>query len=124
MAYNPSHKVAGIRDAWRNVREEPDSPEAQRYTAAVTPLPSPHRAPAPSRKTSQQTKVRENRLRRMAARQGLALKKSPRRDPRALGYGTYMLVDVSTNGLVAWGLSDGYGLDLDEIERELTGQNP
>lgn len=65
-------------------------------------------------------KVRENRLRRMAERQGLALKKSPRRDPHALGYGTYMLISLDTQGIVAWGLPDGYGLDLDAIERELT----
>jgi hypothetical protein len=32
-------------------------------------------------------KVRENRLRRMAERQGLALRKSRRRDPRAIDYG-------------------------------------
>ena len=36
-------------------------------------------------------KVRENRLRRMAERQGLELRKSARRDPRAIDYGTYML---------------------------------
>src|SRR5437763_1391872 len=36
-------------------------------------------------------RVRENRLRRMAARQGLRLVKSPRRDRYADGYGTYRL---------------------------------
>src|SRR4051794_26015988 len=46
-------------------------------------------------------KVRENRLRRMADRQGLALRKSGRRDPRAIDYGMYMWVDEQTNGLVA-----------------------
>ncbi len=74
--------------------------------------------------TEQQYKVRENRLRRMADRQGLALRKSPRRDPRALGYGTYMLVEPTSpksyNMVVSGGLPDGYGLDLDEIERALT----
>ena len=34
-------------------------------------------------------KVWENRIRRMAARQGLRLEKSRRRDTRAVGYGTY-----------------------------------
>jgi hypothetical protein len=38
-------------------------------------------------------KVRENRVRRMAARQGLQLVKSRTRDPRALDYGSYMLLD-------------------------------
>lgn len=46
-------------------------------------------------------KVRENRLRRMADRQGLRLVKSRRRDPRAIDYGGYMLVDVPTGYAVA-----------------------
>jgi hypothetical protein len=37
-------------------------------------------------------KVRENRLRRMAERQGYKLEKSRRRDPRATDYGLYRLV--------------------------------
>lgn len=68
-------------------------------------------------------KVRENRLRRMAARQGLRLEKSRRRDPRALEYGTYQLVDIDNNTLAAYGGGrEGYGLDLDEIEAALMGQ--
>ena len=47
------------------------------------------------------TKTRENRLRRVAQRRGLVLKKNPRRDPRALDYGSYMLVDQHTGNLVA-----------------------
>jgi hypothetical protein len=66
-------------------------------------------------------KIRENRLRRMAERQGLRLMKSPRRDPHADHYGTYMLVDASTNAIVATASrQNGYGLDLDQIEVELT----
>lgn len=61
-------------------------------------------------------KVRENRLRRMADRQGLRLQKSRRRDPRALDYGTYMLLDVQ-NRVVATDLAD-----LDEVEARLTGR--
>lgn len=38
-------------------------------------------------------KVVENRARRIAQRQGLRLVKSRRRDPQAIDYGTYMLVD-------------------------------
>jgi hypothetical protein len=60
-------------------------------------------------------KVRENRLRRMADRQGLRLVKSRRRDPRALDYGTYMLVDANHN-IVA----SGEHMDLDDVERVLT----
>jgi hypothetical protein len=39
-------------------------------------------------------KVRENRLRRMAERQGLELRKSRRRDPRAKDYGRWYIVDA------------------------------
>jgi hypothetical protein len=68
-------------------------------------------------------KVRENRLRRMAERQGLALHKSRRRDPRALGYGGYMLVDVATNSVVAGELDSPRALTLDEVDEYLTGDN-
>lgn len=61
--------------------------------------------------------VRENRLRRMAQRQGLALRKSRRRDPRAVDYGGYWLIDVSTDALVAGGQ---FGISLDAIEEWLT----
>ena len=61
-------------------------------------------------------KVRENRLRRMAARQGLQLRKSRRRDPLARGFGTFMLVDPYINGMVAGDHQMGYGWSLDDIE--------
>lgn len=65
-------------------------------------------------------KVRENRLRRMAERQGLALQKSRRRDPRAIDYDMYILVDPSTNTVVA-GLVEGRAaFTIDEIEDWLT----
>jgi hypothetical protein len=71
--------------------------------------------------SSASERVRENRLRRMAQRQRLTLQKSRRRDPRAYDYGTYRLVDIDTGTLVAYGpLHDGWGLDLDDIERALT----
>jgi len=59
-------------------------------------------------------KVRENRLRRMASRQGLQVLKSRRRDPRALDYGTYWLVDAS-------GVEVARG-DVDAIEARLMGE--
>jgi hypothetical protein len=46
-------------------------------------------------------KVRENKARRAARRQGLELRKNPRRDARATDYGSYMLVDPATTGVVA-----------------------
>jgi len=65
--------------------------------------------------------VRENRLRRMADRQGLRLEKSRRRDPQALTFGTYRLVDLYTNNLVLGDRERGFGCDLDELEQYLTG---
>jgi hypothetical protein len=72
-------------------------------------------------------KTRETRLRRMAERQGLQLVKSRLRDPNALGYGQYALVDPSINAVA---IPDGYGptgqpnWTLDEIEQWLTGTHP
>ena len=61
-------------------------------------------------------KVRENRLRRMAQRQGLILQKSRRRDPRAPDFGTYWLVDRNYNTIVA---GESFGMDLDAVEAAL-----
>jgi hypothetical protein len=57
-------------------------------------------------------KVRENRLRRMAKSQGLDLRASARRDPRAPDQGTYALFEPDTNAIVA-------GFTLDNIEEYL-----
>lgn len=66
-------------------------------------------------------KAWENRIRRMAERQGLRLEKSRRRDTRAAGYGTYRLVDPASNTVVSYGAASPYGLTLDEIEKALLG---
>jgi hypothetical protein len=69
-------------------------------------------------------KVREVRLRRMAERQGLELRKSRRRDPNALGYGCWMIVDpFNSNAVVAnsAGPTGEPNLDLDDVEAYLTG---
>ena len=69
-------------------------------------------------------RVRENRLRRMAARQGLRLLKSLRRDQYADGYGTYRLVGAQ-NGEHRYGDAvTGYGMDLDAVERQLKSRPP
>jgi hypothetical protein len=65
-------------------------------------------------------KVKENRLRRMAERQGLRLVKSRRRDPHAIDFGKYALVSAETNGIVFGSGSFGYDADLEDIERYLT----
>jgi len=67
----------------------------------------------------QDYKVLENRLRRSAKGQGLRLEKSRARDPRAIGYGTYQLVDNRTNSIASSGLQSGYGLGLDDVARFL-----
>jgi hypothetical protein len=59
-------------------------------------------------------KVRENRLRRMADRQGLALRKRRRRDPRALDYGLYDLIEPTEKWAVAEAMT------IDEVEAWLT----
>ena len=64
-------------------------------------------------------KARENRLRRVAARQGLRLTRSRARDPEAPDFGTYVLTDPATNFVVASGLQIGHGLSLDDVERAL-----
>jgi hypothetical protein len=63
-------------------------------------------------------KTREIRLRRAAQRRGLRLEKSRRRDPYALGYGTYKLTNPSTHETVA-GDRFHYGLTLDQVEEWL-----
>jgi hypothetical protein len=66
----------------------------------------------------QPRKTRENRLRHAARRQGLELRKNPRRDPRALDFGSYTLVDPATTGVVAdfgW-ITPGRGDHLDAVE--------
>jgi len=58
-------------------------------------------------------KVRENRVRRAADRQGLRLSRTRRRDPLAVDFGTYTLTD--TSGTVVAG-----PLTIDEVEKYLS----
>lgn len=58
-------------------------------------------------------KVREDRLRRMAHRQGYTLQKSRTRDPRALTYGLIRIMDA--NGFEHYAASN-----LNAIEQWLT----
>lgn len=59
-------------------------------------------------------KIRENRLRRVAARQGIVFRRSRRRDTRALDFGVIYLIDADRNFLLA--TCD----DLDQAEDWLT----
>lgn len=62
-------------------------------------------------------KVRENRLRRVAARRMMRLQKSRRRDPRAFDFGTYRLIDTRTESVVIPDpASESHGATLDDVE--------
>lgn len=69
-------------------------------------------------------KVDENRVRRMAERQGLRLEKSRRRDPLALGFGTYGLIDIETERIVFGPAGGMYGRRLEEVEAFLAASDP
>jgi hypothetical protein len=65
-------------------------------------------------------KVRENKLRRAAHRQGLQLAKSRARDPRAIDFGRYVLRDELTTGVVfGIGVHQRFTATLDDIEAYL-----
>ena len=67
------------------------------------------------------TRPEESRLRHMAERRGLRLARSRVRDPRALGYGRYMLRDASTRVIVAGTTSTGRaGWTLADVEAYFT----
>jgi hypothetical protein len=69
-------------------------------------------------------KVRENLLRRVAERQGLALRKSRTRDPRALDYDRWMIVSlVPGRPDVGAGPMGKPIMTLDEIEANLMGDD-
>lgn len=71
-------------------------------------------------------KTRENRLRGTAKRQGLELRRNPRRDPRAVDYGSYVLANPVTGTIVAdfgWevpGWRKPGNSHLDDVEDYLT----
>ena len=73
-------------------------------------------------------KIRENRIRRMAKRQGYELLKSRRRDPRAIGYRRYVLWDPHKEAVLVGGSTnpktthDLFTATLDDLEAYLTGQ--
>jgi len=100
---SPSSKVAGIREHWRQTLAEAEA----RGTDPGAPQPV----------QVDPEKVRENRLRRAAGRQGLRLIKSRRRDPRAVDYGRYW-ISGENRAL----LTSEYGVTLDEVEEYLSGE--
>jgi hypothetical protein len=65
----------------------------------------------------QDLKVQENRARRRLDRMGFSLMKSRRKDPRALEYGGYMIVNRFTNAIEAGGTPGAYALSIEDVER-------
>lgn len=63
-------------------------------------------------------KVLENRLRRMADRQGMILQKSPRRDPKAKDFGRYRLL-VDHRDLVHHAQTTPFGMTFEEVRQRL-----
>ena len=70
-------------------------------------------------------KVRENRARRMADRQGLRLDKSHAKDPLSLTYGGWQIFDLQSETVVLGGegnMGRGFSATMDEVEKYLTGR--
>jgi len=63
-----------------------------------------------------------NRVRRKARTHNLRVERCGSRNPRALGYATYRLVDARTGRLVVTGHHAEYGLSLEEVENFLEGK--
>lgn len=78
------------------------------------------RDPASATLTDVREKVRGNRVRRLASRQGLHLRKSRRRDRRALDYNRWTIVDAATHVVLAGqGPTGRPSLTLEEVEAYL-----
>jgi hypothetical protein len=72
--------------------------------------------------TADKTKTRETRLRRMAKRQGLVLRKSPRRDWRAFDYDMWNIETIEDDRRIAeseGALLRDYSMTLDDVEEYL-----
>lgn len=67
----------------------------------------------------QALKVRENRARRAAIRQGLELQKSKRKDPMALDFGKFMLANEAGD-LVFGHQPRPFSATLEQIEARLS----
>jgi len=66
-------------------------------------------------------KIFENRMRRVAWRQGYTLSRSRRRDPRAIDYEKFALIDATTN-VVVFGADHGrYYASIEDIQAWLEG---
>jgi hypothetical protein len=64
-------------------------------------------------------KTRENRLRRLAARQGLEIMKSRSRTPESLEYGGYMIINRYRDSVVLGAYPHSFAMSLDDVEEYL-----
>jgi len=85
--------------------------------SSITPLDDRE-----SNTMSSTNKIRENRIRRMAQRQGLQLTKTRRRDERAIDYGGYILVNDRYFCVFGTHNSGRAMASLEEIENYLTSE--
>jgi hypothetical protein len=67
-------------------------------------------------------KVMENRVRRVAHRRGYKVIKSRRRDPKAIDYGGFMLIDARKNTVILGGSPIAYSATIEEIESYLASE--
>jgi len=67
-------------------------------------------------------RVRENRLRRLARKYDLRLVKSRSRNPAAIDYGLYAIIDIYTGGTINPPIAQRWicSWDLDGVEAYLT----
>lgn len=70
---------------------------------------------------TQAEKTRQIRLRRMAERQGLVLRKSRRRDPLALDYDRWKILDENGKTIAGADKAGRPTMTIDEIETYLKG---
>jgi hypothetical protein len=67
--------------------------------------------------------AREDRLRRAARRQGLAIQKSRARNPRHVCCGLWRIIDPSTNTVVIGAGVLDYEMELDDVEAWLNASD-
>jgi hypothetical protein len=74
---------------------------------------------------SERPEVRAKRLRRIAKRRGLDIRRARTRDPRDIEYERWMIIDPHRNAVVAGTDLDGRpNMTLDEVEAWLMNQVP
>lgn len=73
--------------------------------------------------SDRELRVLEQRARRVAERQGLQLQRSRRRDPNAIDFGRYRLIDPRLNAVVHGAGNFDYELDLQGVVEFLLDRN-